>query len=137
MKLLNHKIQWDDSLIILRVWTGILFIYTGKSFFDHASIEHFADLLSQMKIPYPLFSAYLSKGTEFIGGILLCIGLFTQPVCLLHIVNMAIATFIAKKGDIFESGQTPFLLLLIVLTIFLSKKFLSLDNLIFKEITKG
>lgn len=137
MKTGNFTFRDTNPLVILRIWTGILFIYSGKTFFDHSSMEHFADWLSQMKIPLPVFSAYLSKGTEFFGGILLSLGLFTKPVCLVHMINMLVATFIAKNGSVFEGGQLPFLLLVIVLTLFLSKDDISLDNLLFRSKLKS
>jgi len=138
IKLSNFKIPFPDAVFILRVWTGILFAYHGLSFFNHTSILNFADFLVQMKIPYPVFFSYLSIGTEFFGEILLCIGLFTRPVCVIHIINMAVASFIAEKGNVFESAQLSFILLLIVITILFSKQtYFSIDILRHKKWLKN
>jgi len=138
MKLFTDKPIWNNAIVLLRIWCGILFIYYGKSFIHPDKLQSFADWLKEMTIPFPLLSAYISKGTEFIGGIFLIIGFLTRPVCFLLTINMTIATFIANKGDLLINAQSSFLLLLIVLTIFLSKQsILSVDNLLQKRQKKN
>ncbi len=68
MKLFSVKPIWKNSLVLLRIWCGILFIYYGKSFLHFDKVQSFAEWLKEMNIPFPLLSAYLSKGVEFIGG---------------------------------------------------------------------
>jgi putative oxidoreductase len=138
MKLFSDKPIWKNAITLLRVWCGIIFIYYGKSFIHPDKVQNFADWLKEINIPFPLLSAYISKGTEFIGGIFLIPGFLTRPVCFLLIINMTIATFVANKGDLLNHGQGSFLLLLIVVTIFLSEQStLSADNLLLNRKKKN
>jgi putative oxidoreductase len=138
MNLFSNKPICKNSLVLLRIWCGIIFIYFGKSFIHPDKLHSFADWLKEMSIPFSLFLAYISKGTEFIGGFFLVIGFLTRPVCLLLAINMTVATFVANKGDLLENAQGSFLLLLIVLTIFLSGQgTLSVDNLVLKRKRKN
>ena len=138
MSLFSNKPIWKNAIDILRIWSGIIFIYYGKSFIHPDKVQSFADWLKEMNIPFPLISAYLAKGVEFIGGCFLIVGFLTRPVCLLLTVNMTVATFVANKGDLLENAQGSFLLLLIVLTIFLlGQSSLSVDNLILKRKKKN
>ena len=129
MELLNDKPIWKNAIVLLRIWCGILFIYYGKSFLYPDKVQSFAEWLKDMSIPFPLISAYLAKGVEFIGGCFLIIGFLIRPVCLLLAINMTVATFVANKGDLLENAQGSFLLLLIMLTLLLSEQStLSVDN---------
>jgi putative oxidoreductase len=131
MKLFTDKPIWKNSIILLRIWCGILFIFYGKSFIYPDKVQSFADWLKEMDIPLPLLFAYISKGTELIGGFFLIVGFLTRPICFLLSINMTIATFVANKGDLLENAQGSFLLLLIMLTILLSEQStLSVDNLL-------
>ncbi len=131
MKLFTDKPIWKNSIILLRIWCGILFIYYGKSFIYPDKVQSFADWLREMDILLPLLFAYISKGTELIGGFFLIVGFLTRPICFLLSINMSIATFVANKGDLLENAQGSFLLLLIMLTILLSEQStLSVDNLL-------
>ena len=129
MELLNDKPIWKNAIVLLRIWCGILFIYYGKSFLYPDKVQSFAEWLKDMSIPFPLISAYLAKGVEYIGGCFLIIGFLIRPVCLLLAINMTVATFVANKGDLLENAQGSFLLLLIMLTLLLSEQStLSVDN---------
>lgn len=139
LKILNQeKYIWWDSVFILRLWIGIVFIYYGAALFDASQMKQFSDYLSSLGFSHSLFWAYLSKTFEFFGGIFLAAGLFTRFSCVPHIVNMFVATFIANKADVLGNGQFTFLLLVALLVIFLSKKdYFSLDMIIIHTKTKN
>ena len=84
-------------------------------------IHDFANYLKGFHIPSPLFFAFLSKTTEFCGGIFLVAGLFIRPACVFMIVNMTVATFVTQRGDLLGDAIHTFLLLLICVVLFFSK----------------
>ncbi|WP_454849553.1 DoxX family protein [Rhizobium binxianense] len=75
------------ALAALRIVTALLFI-------EHGTMKLFAFPIAQMAGPLPplmLVAALL----EFVGGILILIGLFTRPVAFILSGEMAIAYFMA------------------------------------------
>jgi uncharacterized membrane protein YphA (DoxX/SURF4 family) len=50
----------------------------------------------EMGLPAPLVMAFLAKSTEFLCGILICIGLFTKISSLMIAIVMLVATLVAN-----------------------------------------
>lgn len=110
-----------QPLIILRIWLGIAFIMHGlPGIFSADYMAGHIGMLELYGIPLPEFTAYLSKGGELIGGVLMLLGLFTRMSAIVIMINMMVATFIALRGDIFGDFQAEmsFTYLLIALVIF-------------------
>jgi putative oxidoreductase len=125
---------WNNAILLLRVWVGVIFIYHGLSIFRQGNMQDFADTLQALNIPIPLVSAWLCKSTEFFGGIFLVVGFLKRPACLFLIVDMAVATFVAGNGEVLQNGRTPFILLICCLSILLSSSDkLGIDWLILKN----
>ena len=61
----------------------------------------YAKWLTELNFPSPSFMAYVGKGTEFISGIFLTIGLFTRLAVIPLAVTMVIVAFGMGKGRIF------------------------------------
>ncbi len=117
----NQSAIWNNAICLLRIWCGIIFIKYGLSILHVASINDFANTLQTVNIPFPLLSAGLCKSTEFFGGILLVIGLFKRIACIFLIIDMIVATFVFHHGHVLDNGLTTFLLLLCLITIFLTE----------------
>ncbi len=133
-----HSPIWSNSICLLRIWCGIIFIRYGLSVLHIASIKDFANTLQTVNIPFPLLSAWLCKSTEFFGGILLVIGFLKKPACIFLIIDMSVATFVFHHGHVLNNGLTTFLLLLCLLTIFFSgTDNLSIDYFIQNKIKKN
>lgn len=118
--LLNPDAIWTNTICILRIWAGIVFIWYGHNFYDMARMHGFANFLDGYHVPFPLFSAYLSKTVEFFGGLCLVVGVFTRVACIFMVINMAVATFVTQRSDLFGDAIHTFLLLLICVVIFFS-----------------
>lgn len=118
--LLKQEAIWAGSILILRIWVGIVFLWYGRNFYNHEKMFGFANFLEGYQIPFPLFSAYLSKTVEFFGGLFLVAGIFTRVSCLFMIINMTVATFTTQKGELMGNAIHTFLLLLICVVIFFS-----------------
>jgi len=135
--LLKPDAIWTNTICILRIWVGIIFIWYGHNFFDTTKMQGFANFLDSYHIPFSQFSAYLSKTIEFFGGVCLVLGLFTRIACIFMIINMSVATFVTQRSDLFGDAIHTFLLLLICVVIFFSAldKF-TLDRQIRSKIKK-
>ncbi len=131
--LLGQESIWNNAILLLRVWIGVIFIYHGISIFHLSNMQDFAEYLRTENIPFPTLSAWLCKTSEFFGGLFLIIGFLKRPACILLIIDMAVATFVAGNGELLQNGRTPFILLICCLTIFLSLDKLSIDWLLFRN----
>jgi len=112
---------FEHSWVIVRIWLGIAFINHGlPGIFNSDYMAGHAGMVELYNIPFPEFTAYLSKGGELLGGILLLLGLFTRIGALIVILNMIIVLLFAM-GDIFNDFQSEisFTYLLIGIAIFL------------------
>ncbi len=116
----NRGAIWPDALALLRIWTGVIFVYHGTIFFDSREMLGFAASLEEISIPMPLPSAYLCKSTEFFGGICLIAGLARRIAAVFMVINMLVATFVYHHGLVFDDGRTTFILLICSLTLLLS-----------------
>jgi putative oxidoreductase len=89
----------------------------------------------ELHIPSPVFMAFLAKGSEFIGGILLAPGLFTKAAASFVAFTMLVATLVANLGKDFniDGGFTiSYCLFALIFIVWGGGKY-SLDYLLFKE----
>ncbi len=78
--------------------------------------QAFVQGLTDMGVPAPLVSAWLATLAEFLGGILLALGVFTRPVAVIVAFNMAVAAFVGHGDDpLFGPGRSKELALLYLL----------------------
>jgi putative oxidoreductase len=99
----THRLRWLAPLL-MRLFLGYFFLETGWGKIHNlgAFTQHFME----WGIPYPAFNAALSAYTEFIGGALTLVGLFTRLVSIPMIINMAVAVLTVKIKQI--SGLNDF-----------------------------
>lgn len=134
MKILFQKSK-IDVLVILRFWLGFMMIMHSYETFQGDNVHGFADYLSKkLHFPLPLLMAYLAKGSELIGGILLLTGFFTRIGAVLVIIPLAVAAFYAHGNNLLEHGELAlnYLLIAIVVLINLPIKF-GLDEILQKK----
>jgi putative oxidoreductase len=105
---LNQK-----GLALIRMFFGLLLIIHGSQGFHHDEMLSYKPWLMDLRIPFPLFSAYLGKAIEFIGGVCLLLGVFTRLACILVMLTFLFITVVMADGKIFTDGQHPFLFFLI------------------------
>jgi len=127
-------------LLVLRLYWGWQFHVTGMGKLKH--LDKTAEFFKTLHIPYPTFNACLAGGTEFIGGLLLLLGLGSRLVCLPLIFVMIIAYLTAELDtvrtilhdpDKFVSAA-PFLFMLVAMIVFaFGPGAFSLDRLIEKK----
>ncbi|HEY0751017.1 MAG TPA: DoxX family protein [Chitinophagaceae bacterium] len=129
---------YHEGLALVRVTTGILMIYHGYEVFMGDKMDGYNQWLTDLKFPSPAFMAYLGKGAELVGGILLTLGLFTRLAAILLAITMAVVCFGMGDGKFLTNDQHPFLFVLISLLFFFTGagKY-SLDSLFFNNTNPG
>ena len=110
---------WQEAgLLVIRLLTGAFMVYHGWEVFLPDKIEGYAQWLTDLKFPAPRFMAYLGKGAELVGGLLLMAGLFTRFAAVALAITMAVICFVMGKGRIFTDDQHPFLFILLAAVFF-------------------
>ncbi len=98
--MMKEKIS-DFYLLVARIWLSYSMIMGGQSILRFFSSQEVRDFFEhwfgeELGFPAPLFMAFIAKGTEFVGGILVGLGLFTRISAALLAVVMATATLVAN-----------------------------------------
>jgi putative oxidoreductase len=99
------------SLLLLRLMVGIILFGAGAGkvlgWFGGFGMKMTIGYYSMSGISVPL--TYLSAYTEFIGGFLLIVGLFTRPAAFAIMINMLVATILTMPKGFFIGGASyPF-----------------------------
>jgi len=113
----------DIGILLLRFFVGLALCTVFEKFFPKNGIwgpqEWFIQDTANMGFPLPTFFAWVAVLSEFFGGILLMLGLFTRPAALLNVGVTFTATFIYHQGDIGDSGLISFFFMVMCLSILL------------------
>jgi putative oxidoreductase len=94
---------WEGMLLVIRIWLGYKMIHNGRFFYEMFSSKEDRDFFEgwfgkDLHFPLPLFMAYLAKGGELFGGILVLLGLYTRVGASLIAFTMLVATLTANLG---------------------------------------
>lgn len=118
MKALSCRHSKDWGLLILRIAIGVIFILHGygKLFGDQPGMDGFIQMVAGLGFPAPVLFAYLSALTEFVGGIAVLLGVFTQLFGVLIAINMFVA-FTQVKMSSLPKGDVEFALMCIALAV--------------------
>jgi putative oxidoreductase len=115
----NYSTLQQYGIAILRIIVGIIFIMHGSQKLFTYGYQGVVGSMGQMGIPAPEVAAVLIMATEFIGGILLLLGLFTRlaaiPIAFAMLV--AIVQVHLKNGFFAGGGGYEFPLTLAVAAI--------------------
>ena len=94
---LAASLDWLAPLL-MRIYFGYFWAETGWGKIHN--LNAFAQRFVGWGIPYPHISAALSGYTEWIGGILLMLGLFTRLVSIPLMFNMFVALVMVKMKEV-------------------------------------
>jgi putative oxidoreductase len=128
------------SLLLLRCTIGIIIFSVGAGkllgWFEGFGLAQTIKFYGQAGISVPL--SYLSIYTEFVGGLLLTIGLFTRPVLVAVFINMLVATILIWPIGFFVANGAvlPFIFLICTIVLMLAGPMdYSIDYILFKKIS--
>jgi putative oxidoreductase len=128
------EILCSAGLLWLRVGAGagIATHGYGKVFGGH--MEKFAGGVAEMGFPMPEVFAWAAALSEFLGGILLVLGLGTRPAAFFVLMTMSVAFFIRHRLDPFKVKELAFLYWTMSGALVLTGSgAFSLDGLLFKK----
>lgn len=133
-KLLSTKYSagaFNTAMLILRITAAVLLLGHGYDKLIHFSEKH-SQFMNFMHLG-PALSYALVVFAEFFCSLLLLIGLFTRLAAIPLIINMAVAVFVAHKGDVFGDGEHAALYLgMYIVILLLGAGRVSVDSMIAK-----
>ena len=124
-------------LLFVRLYWGWQFCQTGWGKLHN--LPHVIEFFTSLGIPAPALNAYFVSSLEFVGGILLILGLGGRLIALPLAIDMIVAyvtadraallSFFSKPGDFYAAAPFTFLMASLIVLIFGSGRF-SVDYLI-------
>ena len=127
-------------LLLVRLYWGWQFAQTGWGKLHN--LAKITDFFMTLNIPFPAANAHFVAGLEFVGGLLLIVGLGTRLVGLLLAGNMLVAywtadhealtSIISDPGKFYVADPFTFLFVSVIVLIFGAGLF-SVDALIAKR----
>ena len=130
--------QWVPQLLV-RLFVGYFFLESGWGKIHN--LDTFAERFAGWGIPAPAFNAALSAWTEFLGGLLIVLGLLTRLVSIPLFINMLVAVLavrLKKVGglDDFVELDEPLYALSFLWLFFSGPGWVSLDHLLGRALRK-
>jgi putative oxidoreductase len=116
--LLSSKPISDKGIAFVRIIVGVLLIIHGTQVFYTKEMQDYGPWLSELGVPFPLFSAYAGKLVELLGGVCLVIGLFTRLACILLMLTFLFISIVMGDGKILTDAQHAFVFFLFALLFF-------------------
>lgn len=98
----------DVALLLLRIVIGSFMAHHGygKAFGNPAK---FVDYVASIGIPLPTIFGYAAIYAEFLGGILIVVGLLYRPAAFVVAVTMVVAALGAHGNDLLGDGELAIL----------------------------
>jgi putative oxidoreductase len=122
-----------QGLAIVRIIFGALMVYHGKEVFDPELMKEYANWDS-ISGSSGLLMVYLGKGSEFVGGLFLLLGIFTRVASLMTMGTMLYITFIVGGGKFWYEDQHPFMFALFgLLFLFTGPGAFNMHEIIYKK----
>ena len=123
----------DHGIAVLRIVVGLLLLYHGFEIFIPETMNGYLQW-DMFKGHYGKFLVYMGKGSEFVTGVLLSLGLFTRLGALIMIGNFSYITFFVGQGRFWYEEQHPFMFALFgILFLFTGPGAWSLDRILFSK----
>ncbi len=92
-------------LLAVRLYWGWQLVQSGWGKLHH--LDKITDYFASLNIPFPAVSGHFVSGLEFVGGILLILGLGSRLIGLLLTGNMLVAYWTADREALFSIFSDP------------------------------
>lgn len=117
----THSGMQDLAVFLLRLAAGSILFMTGAGkvlgWFGGSGLRVTISRIADSN-GFPHAFVYLSCFTEFLGGMLIILGLFFRPAAIAVAINMLVATTVIwHRGFLHGGADFPFLLLVVSLTL--------------------
>jgi putative oxidoreductase len=115
----SSLVSRDAGLLVIRLAIGLSLAFLhgiGKV----PPAERFIAGVTDMGFPLPVLFAWAAGLSEFVGGLLVAIGLFTRPAAASIAITMAVAAFIRHAGDPLGDRELPIVFLCIAVGVLLT-----------------
>jgi putative oxidoreductase len=110
---------WQTAgLTLIRLIVGFFMIYHGVEVFSQEKMSGYMQWDMFKGSSFAKTMVYIGKGSEFVGGLLLFLGLFTRVAALLLSCTMLYISLFVGEGRIWYEDQHPFLFVLLALVFF-------------------
>lgn len=128
-------------LLAVRLYWGFQFAQTGWGKLHN--LVKITGFFASLNIPFPGFAAPFVSTLEFVGGILLMLGLFSRPIALLLACNMfaaywtadreALSAVFSDPGKFYAADPYTFLFASLMVLIF-GAGFFAVDTVVAKRL---
>ena len=123
----------DVGLLVLRLGIGLTMALAhglGKL----PPSEGFVQATAGMGFPLPAVFAWAAALSEFLGGLLIAVGLLTRPAALALAFTMAVARFVQHGSDPFGDGELALVYLVAALAlVFTGAGRYALDRVLWRQ----
>jgi putative oxidoreductase len=127
----------DFGMFLIRVFTGLSLAF-AHGWAKIPPSSKFIAGVGEIGFPFPHVFAWAAGVSEFFGGILLALGLFTRPSAFLIAFTMAVAAFGRHAADPYLRKEPALLFMVVALGfLFMGAGRLSIDALIVPRKTRG
>jgi putative oxidoreductase len=92
-------------LLVVRLYWGWQLVQSGWGKLHH--LDRVTDFFTSLNLPAPGATAHFVSGLEFVGGMLLILGLGTRLIGLILSVNMLVAYWTADRDALFAVLSDP------------------------------
>jgi putative oxidoreductase len=92
-------------LLVVRLYWGWQLVQSGWGKLHH--LDKITDYFTSLNIPFPSVTAHFVSGLEFVGGLLLIVGLASRLIGLLLTVNMLVAYWTADREALLAVFSDP------------------------------
>ena len=124
----------QSALALIRIIVGLFLIFHGLEVFDYEKLKSYTTWDVFKEYSYPVLMVGLGKGSEFVTGIMLTIGLHTRIASVIIAITFLYITFFVGKGKFWYEDQHPFLFVLLAMVFFfIGPGKYSMDHLLFNK----